>query len=90
MSDPDVRNPHEERARAAKAYRLVRLLLLLTEHGDAAIEELAADVPTWRPSDRLPLARLARVHPPSDETWALVCAMVEEERSIRESVPGVR
>lgn len=70
-------NVHEERARAAKAYKLSRVALrLLDDNPAVTIEDLRAAGPEIRGR----MAVVAGVWTPSDATWEVMIRLVEEQR----------
>ena len=71
-----VGNPHEERARAIKAAKLVRVARRLLDEPDVTIDSIA----TADEQVRLRVAKVAGVNPPSEQTWAVMCALLEVEQ----------
>lgn len=62
----------EARARAAKSYRLARVLVRVCRQAQLDPALLDQAPPGWRRST----AKLAGIHPPSDATWAAAMVLV--------------
>jgi hypothetical protein len=67
-------NPYEERARAVKAAKLVRVVRKVMDEYESDLERAAMlDDLEQAPEDfRLRCAQLAKIKPPSEQTWLVM------------------
>lgn len=82
-------NVYEERARAKKVVQLADCLWSLLDASDRVSPVLVENVSAWGRVERNLLARAAGAHPPSEETWAGLCAALDMRVKIAREASGL-